>query len=386
MTTSDTPEQPRIPGVRYRKVTRYRMETTTIDGQSETREVPYEAWEPVPPRDLDSLVLRAVTGVAIGATALAIVGTTASVGGLLGHVVPSPVAYSVALVFDAVWLACLGIEWLERLDPKRARPARNAGWAALLISMGAVYAYGDVLGEPVAGAAGATVGLLAKGLWALVLRHYAVPLSDGVAFWFRRQEERVTARAAIANRLRRLNRNDAYLQAAYPETAKAAEAVMTTHPAPALTGSDTSPPVSGQSYVPVSGHKRETVPSGQPVPPPVQPAPPVPPTAPPAPPAPPVPPTGGLGHPEESVQDAEQGPGGESPAGGGTSPDLRPVGGSASIAGTIRALLAEGPDITDQDLITRVATVHGDGGEPVRFADTVTRTRRRIEKKKRKAS
>ena len=40
---SEGTEQPRTPGVRYRKVTRTRDETTIINGIPSTREVPYEA-------------------------------------------------------------------------------------------------------------------------------------------------------------------------------------------------------------------------------------------------------------------------------------------------------------------------------------------------------
>ncbi|MEU5834519.1 hypothetical protein ABZ820_12715 [Streptomyces diacarni] len=373
--STETPEQqPRIPGVRYRKVTRRRMETTTIDGQPETREVEYRAWEPVPPRDLDDMVLRAVTGVAIAVTALAVAGTTASVGGLLSYLVPSAVAFSVALVFDAVWLACLGVEWLERLDPKRAWPARTAGWVALLISMGAVFAYGHTLGQPVAGGAAAAVGLLAKGLWALVLRHYAVPLSDSVAFWLRRQEERITVRATVSARLRRLNRHDAYLRAAFPETSQAAEVITTTTETPRLEprpemparmsgqAPDTSVPVPGQPPAPVPAAKTEKAP-----------------TPPPAPPGPPAAP-GSAETPTERPQ------AGAEPPAAGPAPGLHSVG-VPSIAGTVREVLAEAPDITDNDLIARVGEVCGDGGDPVKFAATVTRTRSRIEKKqKRNAS
>ncbi|MFG2225367.1 hypothetical protein [Streptomyces sp. NPDC048644] len=352
--------QPRVPGVRYKKVTRYRTETTTIDGQSETRQVAYPAWDPVPPRDLDDLVLRAVTGTAIGVTALSVAGTTASVGGLLGHLVPSPVAYSVALVFDAVWLACLGVEWLERLDPQRAAPARRAGWVALLVSMGAVVSYGVTLHQPVAGGAGAAVGLLAKGLWWLVLRHYAVPLSPGVAHWLSSKQEKAIARRVVAQRMRRLDREDAYLRAAFPETAGAASAITTTQAPLPLAAPDMSAPVSGQQSAPGEG--------GELVSPPLPPHP----SAGAAVPPPPPPPS------EDEADGGPEGePASEAPLAGG-GPALRPVG-PPSIAGTIRAVLAEHPSITDTALIEHVRKAHGDSPK---HTETVPRTRRRIERKR----
>ncbi|MGW1840682.1 hypothetical protein [Streptomyces sp. NPDC002067] len=353
MTTSGPPDtasgQPRVPGVRYKKVTRYRTETTTIDGQSETRQVAYPAWEPVPPRDLDDIVLRAVTGIAIGVTALSVAGTTASVGGLLGRLVPDPVGYGVALVFDGVWLACLGVEWLERLDPQRAAPARVAGWIALLISMGAVASYGAVLHQAVAGAVGAAVGLLAKGLWSLVLRHYAVPLSPGIAHWLSRKQEKQAAQRVVAKRMRRLDREDAYLQAAFPEMAGAASAITTAQAPLPLTGPDVSTAMPGQKPAPVRHSEQH----------------PPPPAAPPG--APPRPPHEDGGSPEQSADE-------ETPS----VPPLRPVG-PPSIAGTIRDVLAKTPGITDTDLIEHVRKVHGDSPK---HTETVPRTRRRIERKK----
>ncbi|MEU0186302.1 hypothetical protein ABZ312_34840 [Streptomyces sp. NPDC006207] len=51
MTETPDQRQPHVPGVKYRLVRRFRPETTVIDGVSETRDVPYDTWEPVPPRD-----------------------------------------------------------------------------------------------------------------------------------------------------------------------------------------------------------------------------------------------------------------------------------------------------------------------------------------------
>ena len=60
------------PGVRYRKVTRTREETTVINGIPSTRDVPYDSWEPVPPREWDDVILRGVTALAITVTVVAV--------------------------------------------------------------------------------------------------------------------------------------------------------------------------------------------------------------------------------------------------------------------------------------------------------------------------
>ncbi|MGW3735179.1 hypothetical protein [Streptomyces sp. NPDC005148] len=219
-------EQPRTPGVKYRKVTRHRQETTVIDGVPSTRRVPYDAWEPVPPREWDEMILRGVTGLTVGITLIAVVATTASVGGLLSKMVPEPVAYGMGFVFIAAWLSCLAWEWLSRINPEQAQPARVAGWVALAISMGAVFTYGHTLNQPWAGGFGSCIDLLSKGLWALLIRHHAVPLDEGVAHWVTEQEQKLAGRELLSARLLRLNRNAAYQRAVGGREFQAADAIL----------------------------------------------------------------------------------------------------------------------------------------------------------------
>ncbi|MGC4947759.1 hypothetical protein ACLQ2N_16380 [Streptomyces sp. DT224] len=227
MTDPNTQQPPRIEGVKYRKVRLFRNETTVIDGISSTRRVGYNGWEPVPPREWDELILKSVTGVAIGFTAIAIAGGTASLGGLLDPLVPSVVAYGMGSVFAVAWLYCLGIEWLNRTAPDRARPAKVAGWFFLLLSMGAVAAYGHTRHQEWAGAFGACVDLVSKGAWWLLLREHAVPLDAGVAHWVQDEEQRIAGRALLAGRVRRLNRRAAYQRAVGGDAYRAADAMLT---------------------------------------------------------------------------------------------------------------------------------------------------------------
>ncbi|MEW2631624.1 hypothetical protein AB0903_08185 [Streptomyces sp. NPDC048389] len=387
--TPDHEQQPRIPGVRYRKVTRHRVETTTINGHPEMEEVPYTAWEPVPPRDWDGMVIRGVTIGAVGVTLLATTSTAASIGGLLDKTVPAPVAYSAAVVFTVPWLACQGVEYVLRREPDRARKARIAGWFLLLISMATVVAYGIDKGEPVAGAAGAAVDLMSKGMWVLVLSLHAVPLSAGVANWLRRRKEKITANAVVANEIRRLDQHEAYMRAVFP-TFPAAEAITTVVESPALQGGAplsgmvsgpvpvVSAPVSGQVPTPASAAAPVVPPVSVPVPVPAPaPAPaPVPAAAPVVPPAtvpaPPVPPAA-----EAPVPPA---PPVEPPATDTARPPLRAVGGPFK-SDTIAAALAANPQISDEDLIRLVDASHGVDPKNVQ---TVPRTRRRIEDRLRK--
>jgi hypothetical protein len=227
--------------------------------------VAYDGWEPVPPREWDELILHGVTGIAVTFTAIAVVGGTASLGGLLHPLVPAVIAYGMGSVFAIAWMYCLGIEWLNRTAPDRARPAKIAGWFFLLLSMGAVAAYGHTLHQQWAGGFGACVDLVAKGSWWLLLREYAVPLDAGVAHWVGEQEQKLAGRALLAARVRRLNRQAAYQRAVGGAEYQAADAILgRAEAARNLTPPDEPPPVVRTVSEPVSA--AVPPPSGQPQP------------------------------------------------------------------------------------------------------------------------
>lgn len=362
-------EQPRVPGVRYKPETRYRAETTVIDGKPSTRNVPYEVLVPQPPRDWDELILRGVTGLAVGITTLAVIGTTASVGGQLTEILHPVISYGVGVVFTATWLACLGLEWVSRVDPQRARPARIGGWIALVISMLAVFSYGHDHGQDIAGGVGASIDLLAKGLWALLIHAHRVPLSEGIRHWLTDQEQEAAGTALLSGRLTRLNRREAYQRAVGGREYQAASAIVTTDESQAL-------------------------PAAQPVE--YQPAPaPPPPVEAPSPPEqqPPTTPSGqaapASGQPAGQVSTPTSGPAPVPPVGpAGGQPPVSLVGGS--IAETVRLNLANHPEWKEDDhlddLVEAVRDVHGD--DP-KLKETVRRSRDRAKNprpRKKKAS
>ncbi len=336
------PEQPPIPGVRYRTEHRERLVPETVNGTTRTVPETYCVRVPVPPHDWDRTILHAVTGAALVVTALSVTWTTAGIGALLAPVVPDPIAYGAAAVFDTGWLACQALEWLERYDPKRARVAHNAGWTALAIAVTAVVAHGVDSGEAVAGGVGAAVSLIAKGLWVVVLRHYAVPLGERVGGWLLLRRKEVAAQRALSGELRRLAADEAYVQAVYGGLAASAQ--------PAATA--------GTAQVPAGAHRpTEPVPVPVPVPGHATPA------ASPARPQPPAPPAD-VPWPDMS---SDQEP---------SDDVVRPIrADSLSIADTVRACLHEGIT-SDAQIIARVRETHGDR---THLEDTVARTRRRVE-------
>src|SRR5690349_17708390 len=162
--------------VKTRKIERTRLVPHTVDGETEMvldREI---VEVPAPPADWDQRVRIAIT---IGACVLvtaSLTWTTASVGALLAMSTVAAVAYAAGVAFDASWILCMGAEWLLRSDPDRAALPRRAGHVALAVSMGAVYAHGQLTGEWVVGAVGAAVSALAKGGWMIAMRVHARPL------------------------------------------------------------------------------------------------------------------------------------------------------------------------------------------------------------------
>ncbi|WNI31487.1 hypothetical protein [Streptomyces sp. ITFR-6] len=349
--TDPTTQPPRIEGVKYRKVRLFRNETTVIDGISSTRRVGYDGWEPVPPREWDELILKGVTGIAIGFTTIAIAGGTASLGGLLNPLVPEVVAYGMGSVFAIAWLYCLGIEWLNRTAPDRARPAKVAGWLFLLLSMGAVAAYGHTLHKEWAGAFGACVDLVAKGSWWLLLREYAVPLDEGVAHWVQDEEQRLAGRSLLAGRVRRLNRRAAYQRAVGGAEFQAADAMLTRAEAAR------SLPEAAAEHAP------EPVPAAPAAPP----APPVVPAA-----TAPVTPPADPGSSVPSVPPAEQQEVEQQAPVPPVSDISRPA-----IAAICRKEIAADAEVKDADLVTAVLAA-GHPDKP-NLADTVRRTAQRVD-------
>ncbi|MET8609746.1 hypothetical protein [Streptomyces misionensis] len=380
---SQTPEtpQPRQPGVRYKKETRYREETTVIDGRASTRRVPYTAYVPVPPRDWDETIRRGVTGVAIAVTVLAAAGTTASIGGLLSRMLHPAVAYTVGVVYTSSWLACLGIEHIERVDARRAQRARVGGWVALLIGMGSVVTYGHTLDQLPAGVVGSCLDLLAKGLWFLVMGLDRVHLAPGVAQWVAEEEQALAGRFLLGTRLARLNRRSAAMRAVESPEFRAAEAILVqAEQHRQIAAPDTS------------GHA--AAPPGQPVQaPPQPPTPPVPPPpGQPAAPTAPTPPSPAPVPPTAPVRPAQQ-----ANAGAATGQQTPPPGRGAhpigqSIAATVRDLLDRNPawavdaPLDEAELEAMTEAVRQAHGDRKGLEDTVRRTRDRELKKRRKTA
>lgn len=195
-----------LPGVRYRTETRQRLIIHTVNGDPEEVEEDYDVRIPTPPRDWDRIVMTAVTVVAAGLLAIAIAWSVASIGDLLARAVIALIAYLAASAFALVWVSCMALEWLARHNADRARGPRRAGTVALILDMAAVAVHGHLEDSLYVGLAGAAVSAVAKYMWSTVMKTQSRPLPELTRRWLVKREADIAARLALAGQLRALAR------------------------------------------------------------------------------------------------------------------------------------------------------------------------------------
>jgi hypothetical protein len=199
--------------VKSRTVTRKQLVPHTVDGVTELVLDEYEIELPDPPRDWDSIVRTGVTTIAAALVTVSLVWTTASIGDLLSMATIPVVAYAAGVAFDLTWILCMGVEWLLRYEPDRAKPVQRAGTIALLISMAAVFVHGQLFGMWPVGAAGAAVSLLAKRSWSTAMRVHARPLDSRTAQWVVKQRAALDGKLAMIPVRRELLRGEQMVEA-----------------------------------------------------------------------------------------------------------------------------------------------------------------------------
>lgn len=257
-----TQQQPRIPGVRYRKVRRTAWEPVTFNG--ETKMVKREWTEEVPrlPLNLDVLYVRAAVGVAVFLTCVAVIWSTMAIGRQLGHLVPEhpKVGYLGAAAFELPWVTCLAVAWVLRNQPDRARPVNIAGWIGLGIVVSAIVLDGYRVEAVEVGVLGAFVSVVAKGLWWVVIGLFRVQLDEDRAGWLNAVRQDLAVERVMLAEQQRMSAAETYL--AHFGVGPVASARPTlAPPAPVLSAPDPQPP-----SVPVpSAPSPVTVPAASPV-------------------------------------------------------------------------------------------------------------------------
>lgn len=379
--TPDHGQQPRIPGVRYRRETKERWVDVEFNGEVKRRKETYYEWVAVPPINLDRVYLRAVISIAVLLTLAAAVWSTTAIGRLLSGMVPGHegAGYIGALAFEVPWVACLMVQWILRDQPDRARPVNVAGWLGLVVVVTAVVIDGYDLDMPKVGAVAACVSVLAKGMWWVVLRLFHVPLDEDNAGWLNASRQEMAVSRVMHSERARMGAMDAWMTQVYGAQSVTTPVAHRVQP-PAL------PAASGHAGQVSGPHPDITgiaVPAPAPAVPALSPAVPVPDTSgqPPRtvsaqvspPPIPPVPPVSG------PVPDSSGHVEGEGPSKETSVPPVPPVTAITRqpIAAICRKEIAADADVKDAALVTAVLAA----GHPKKpnLADTVRRTAQRVD-------
>ncbi|WP_328638421.1 hypothetical protein [Streptomyces canus] len=384
MTDEQPQAQPRIPGVRYRKVKRTAWVPVTYKG--ETKMVKREWTEEVPrlPVNLDLLYVRAAVCVAVLLTAVAVVWSTMAIGRQLGHLVPEHpnVGYLGAASFELPWVTCLAISWVLRNQPDKARPVNTAGWIGLGIVVAAIILDGYRVDAIEVGILGAFVSVVAKGLWWVIIGLFHVELDDDRAGWLNSKRQDLAVERVMLGEQQRMSGTEAYLAhfgmdaSARPEIAPfvpapAAE-LPPAPPAPAPSAPAPSAPAPSAPAVPSASPASATAPV----------------------PAAPVTPSAPTSAPSAPVDDARtrvlanlglplDHPGGAPAPSAPEQPEAPAVPiGTPTIASVTRVLLAQDPGLREVDrrpeLVRRVAEQFPEPykADPKKFAATVKRNLR----------
>lgn len=95
-------------------------------------------------------------------TTIAVVWAVAAIGDILTAQAHPAFAYSVAVLYDAVWLYGLAMETAHRRQGSSARLPRVIGWAFLPLTVAILAVHGLLAGDVLAAVVGALVPVLAK--------------------------------------------------------------------------------------------------------------------------------------------------------------------------------------------------------------------------------
>jgi hypothetical protein len=148
-------------------------------------------------RSLDRILLGVITVACALLLAAVAVWATVNIGELLAATVPGWAAYGAASAFNLAWVICLGLEWIARHDPAKARTPMIAGWVFLVVEMLAVGLHGQREETLAIGIAGAAVSGIVKAVWTILLGYYATPLDPMTQQWVDQERARLAAERGL---------------------------------------------------------------------------------------------------------------------------------------------------------------------------------------------
>lgn len=230
----------------------------TVGGQTIRIDVPQQVRQPRQPLDLDAIVAGAVSLITVLVVLGALSWSTVAIGTLLHRMAPALISYLVAGAFDLAWVACMGAEWLMRYDGgRRVWTPRVAGLLALVVSVLTILLEGDLTSHSlIIGAAGATISVLAKGLWTVTMMISTRRLSERDRLWYIEASSEAGAELAMTAIQRKLTRIQARATRerealGIPDSAPVPQAAVQSGSVPAVTALSSVPSSGSVSPVPV---------------------------------------------------------------------------------------------------------------------------------------
>jgi hypothetical protein len=113
----------------------------------------------------------------VGLTGLSLGWTVYAVGEILARQAPAPLAYTVAGIYDAVWLYALAMETAHRRQGSSGRLPASLGWLFLVTSVGVLFTHGLMNATPVVAVIGAVVPAAAKATLIMAVERDATRIS-----------------------------------------------------------------------------------------------------------------------------------------------------------------------------------------------------------------
>ncbi|WP_310725062.1 hypothetical protein [Streptomyces sp. N2A] len=166
-------------------------------------------------------------------TAIAVSWAIAAIGGILALQAAPPFAYSVAVLYDAVWLYALAQETAHRRQGSSARLPKAIGWMFLPLTVAVLAVRGLLAGDVLAAVVGALIPVLAKVTLMMAIDRERTRISDRAQAAIDRTRAATRDRIAVSRAVAAARADETTAAADIVKAAREAEAkaVTVTHDA-----------------------------------------------------------------------------------------------------------------------------------------------------------
>ncbi|MGW0632433.1 hypothetical protein [Streptomyces sp. NPDC002758] len=166
-------------------------------------------------------------------TAIAVIWAVAAIGGILTAQAAPVFAYSVAVLYDAVWLYALAQETAHRRQGSKATLPKVIGWVFLPLTVAVLAVHGLLAGDALAAAVGALIPVLAKVTLAMAIDRDQTRISSRAQAAIDRTRAATRDRIAVSRAVAAARADETKAAANIVKAARQAEAeaVTVTHEA-----------------------------------------------------------------------------------------------------------------------------------------------------------